>query len=51
MPDKPAQRTKFFIVGDNNEPETKDFVVNDAGGGGGIWGSGLILKKSIKYFN
>jgi hypothetical protein len=51
VPDKPAQRTKFFTVGDRSGPEINEFA-GGGGGGGGVGGSALILnKKQSNIFN
>ena len=51
VPDKPAQRTKFFATGDKFKPEIMDFVDTiGGGGGGGTGGSGLILRRENGIF-
>jgi hypothetical protein len=45
VPDKPAHRTKFFVVGDSSALEINEFVGDGGGGGGGVGGNGLILNK------
>jgi len=49
VPDKPAQRTKFFAVGDKIELVIK-VLVGVGGGGGGNGGSGLILNTKPRIF-
>lgn len=46
VPERPEQRTKFFVAGDRSAPEIKE-LLGTGGGGGGVGGSGFNLNENV----